>query len=115
MANATRDGVGRDEFSTAETDAPLGQLISMTDWCLPDSGGAERRRIRPVPVRKRASLHPTTDREESLGRLRLERRRAEREARLVAQAARQLAGAIRCGDSDRIDWWQDALADLESA
>ena len=89
MAKAidNRDGEG---IRTFDDGAPLGQLISMFEWRLPDAA----------------------DRPDPRARARLERRRSEREARRVAQAARQLAGAIRRGDPDGIDWRQGALADL---
>lgn len=82
-------------MSNAGDNTGLGQLISMTDWRLPEGSAADER-----PAR-RAQLAV--------------RRRAAREQRQIARAARQLAGAIRRGDSDSIDWWQDALADLDCA
>jgi hypothetical protein len=72
-----------------------GQLISMTEWRVPDGSAADERPARRARVTAR--------------------RRAAREERQIARAARQLAGAIRSGDSDSIDWWQDALADLDCA
>ena len=89
----TTDNRGGDDFPTGGHDAPLGQLISMFEWRVPDAD----------------------DPSDPPARVRPAGRRADRDVRRVAQAARQLAGAIRRGDTNGVDWWQSALADLEIA